>query len=426
MRQVGILAAAGLHALDHHVDRLADDHRRARRIADVVDAAAPGRVDPAEVDTNIVVIADDGAAAVVAACKEQGVLVSLLDQRHLRLVTHLDVGDDDVERAAQVLAAALSGSGTARVVGDRPRRGRCVHSSRVRLRSTMRAGSAHPVLRTQVPDPQTVVRLGPRPPLRPVEEPRCASGRGRRYRFAEPDSGPRVDQPYLAVAVRAAMRLPRPANANCSTCPGSPRRWAARFQRPGVVEADPAVAASCREEVVGGHGRQGDAGHRGQQAVAVRAGRQVVGREFAAVHHRHESTVGGVGAVTTRCQAATRDERPVNRFHSRPRVAASVQPAEQQDVPVGDPLPVGRVPPESALDLVHRPSRPQVEHPALPGRVPHHESMRISGPGHSHVVAAVPDHPPGRRRDDCGREPRSAVQGPDLRPGRQEQVPAAL
>jgi threonine aldolase len=107
MRQVGILAAAGLHALDHHVDRLADDHRRARRIAEVVNEAAPGRVDPAEVDTNIVVIADDGAAAVVAACKEQGVLVSLLDQRHLRLVTHLDVVDDDVELAASVLSAAL-------------------------------------------------------------------------------------------------------------------------------------------------------------------------------------------------------------------------------------------------------------------------------------------------------------------------------
>ncbi len=107
MRQVGILAAAGLHALDHHVDRLADAHRRARRIAEVVNEAAPGSVDPAEVDTNIVVIADDGAAALVAACKEQGVLVSLLDQRHLRLVTHLDVGDDEIECAASVLSAAL-------------------------------------------------------------------------------------------------------------------------------------------------------------------------------------------------------------------------------------------------------------------------------------------------------------------------------
>jgi threonine aldolase len=107
MRQVGVLAAAGLHALHHHLERLADDHRRARRLAEVVAEAAPGRVDPAEVDTNIVVIADDGAAGLAAACRDQGVLVSLLDQRHVRLVTHLDVGDDDVERAAAVLVRAL-------------------------------------------------------------------------------------------------------------------------------------------------------------------------------------------------------------------------------------------------------------------------------------------------------------------------------
>ena len=56
MRQVGILAAAGLHALDHHLDRLADDHRRARRLADVLAEAAPGSVDPATVETNIVVL----------------------------------------------------------------------------------------------------------------------------------------------------------------------------------------------------------------------------------------------------------------------------------------------------------------------------------------------------------------------------------
>ena len=107
MRQVGILAAAGLHALDHHLDRLADDHRRARRLADVLAAAAPGSVDPATVETNIVVLETADAAALVAACREQDVLVSLLDRRHLRAVTHLDVGDDDVERAASVLASLL-------------------------------------------------------------------------------------------------------------------------------------------------------------------------------------------------------------------------------------------------------------------------------------------------------------------------------
>jgi threonine aldolase len=107
MRQVGILAAAGLHALDHHLDRLADDHRRARRLADVLAEAAPGSVDPATVETNIVVLETADAPALTAACREQDVLVSLLDRRHLRAVTHLDVGDDEVERAASVLASLL-------------------------------------------------------------------------------------------------------------------------------------------------------------------------------------------------------------------------------------------------------------------------------------------------------------------------------
>ena len=53
------------------------------------------------------VVETDAAADIVAACREQGVLLSLLDRRHLRLVTHLDVGDDDVERAASVLSASL-------------------------------------------------------------------------------------------------------------------------------------------------------------------------------------------------------------------------------------------------------------------------------------------------------------------------------
>jgi threonine aldolase len=107
MRQVGILAAAGLHALDHHLDRLADDHRRARRLAEALAEAAPGSVDPATVETNIVVLETADAPALVEACRAQDVLVSMLDRRHLRAVTHLDVGDDEVERAAGVLASLL-------------------------------------------------------------------------------------------------------------------------------------------------------------------------------------------------------------------------------------------------------------------------------------------------------------------------------
>ena len=97
MRQVGILAAAGLHALDHHVARLVDDHAHARRLAEALGT------DPATVDTNIVVLDVDDAPAVARAAAADGVLVSALGPRFLRLVTHLDVDGDDVERAVQVL-----------------------------------------------------------------------------------------------------------------------------------------------------------------------------------------------------------------------------------------------------------------------------------------------------------------------------------
>jgi threonine aldolase len=106
MRQAGVLAAAGLHALDHHVERLADDHARARRLADAVAEVAPGLVDPAAVETNIVVLETPGAGELVRRCREQDVLVSQLDQRHARVVTHLDVDDEQVEQAAKVLREA--------------------------------------------------------------------------------------------------------------------------------------------------------------------------------------------------------------------------------------------------------------------------------------------------------------------------------
>jgi threonine aldolase len=107
MRQVGILAAAGLHALDHHVARLADDHRRARSLAQTLAEQAPGSVVPDEVETNIVVIETPDATALVGACREQGVLVGTLDRTHLRVVTHLDVDDEGLARAASVLASLL-------------------------------------------------------------------------------------------------------------------------------------------------------------------------------------------------------------------------------------------------------------------------------------------------------------------------------
>lgn len=103
MRQAGILAAAGRHALHHHIERLADDHARARTLA----AALPGVVvnDP---ETNIVVLELDGDAhALAAAARDDGVLVSVVSPTRIRLVTHLDVDDDGADRAAGVLSGLL-------------------------------------------------------------------------------------------------------------------------------------------------------------------------------------------------------------------------------------------------------------------------------------------------------------------------------
>ena len=98
MRQVGILAAAGLVALDQHIERLADDHAHARLLAEACG------VDPATVDTNIVVVPRSDAADFVAAARAEGVLVAAVGPTAVRLVTHLDVTSGDAEKAAAVLA----------------------------------------------------------------------------------------------------------------------------------------------------------------------------------------------------------------------------------------------------------------------------------------------------------------------------------
>ncbi len=98
MRQVGVLAAAGLHALDHHVERLADDHEHARLLASALG------LDPSTVDTNIVVVEREDAVSFVEAAKAEGVLIAAVGPRAVRLVTHLDVNRGDAERAAAILA----------------------------------------------------------------------------------------------------------------------------------------------------------------------------------------------------------------------------------------------------------------------------------------------------------------------------------
>jgi threonine aldolase len=108
MRQAGIIAAAGLVALEEMVDRLADDHARARRLAEAVADRFPGSVDPAKNDTNIVVFTHDDPASVVKALAAEGVLGAPLGRSAVRLVTHLDVDDAGIDHACRAVSALPS------------------------------------------------------------------------------------------------------------------------------------------------------------------------------------------------------------------------------------------------------------------------------------------------------------------------------
>jgi len=98
MRQSGLLAACGLFALDHNVTRLAEDHRRARQLATALSAVAHLAVDLAETETNMVFIAPHAGDhdALITHLRRSGVLVGAQKPK-IRLVTHLDVNDDDIE-----------------------------------------------------------------------------------------------------------------------------------------------------------------------------------------------------------------------------------------------------------------------------------------------------------------------------------------
>jgi threonine aldolase len=101
MRQVGVLGAACLYALDHHYDRLAEDHEHAQLLAKRLG------VDPASVETNMVVLDGVEAPLIAEAAKAQGVLVSQVSASRIRLVTHLDVDRAAIDRAADVLSELL-------------------------------------------------------------------------------------------------------------------------------------------------------------------------------------------------------------------------------------------------------------------------------------------------------------------------------
>ena len=99
MRQVGYLAAAGIYALDNHVDRLSEDHRRARLLGQTLESCSyVNKVEP--IDTNIVIfnLEDDvDEAAFLKAMSDKNILMITMGQGKLRLVTHLDFTDDMLE-----------------------------------------------------------------------------------------------------------------------------------------------------------------------------------------------------------------------------------------------------------------------------------------------------------------------------------------
>jgi len=110
MRQAGILAAAGLYALEHHVERLAYDHQHAKLIADRLRDIPGVHMDAPE--TNIVIFDLDPAlptgGQLVAAARERGLLILPIAQRRIRLVTHLDASKADCVRAADILHELLT------------------------------------------------------------------------------------------------------------------------------------------------------------------------------------------------------------------------------------------------------------------------------------------------------------------------------
>lgn len=107
LRQAGVLAAAALHALDHHVNRLAEDHANARRLSEGLQGLPGVTVEPAHTNMVFLDVERERAADVVAQLRQHGLLCTGLYR--LRLVTHLDVGRDDIERAITILRSVLAG-----------------------------------------------------------------------------------------------------------------------------------------------------------------------------------------------------------------------------------------------------------------------------------------------------------------------------
>jgi len=111
MRQAGILAAAGIYALEHHVGRLKDDHDNAKRLARKLQQISAITINPQHVDSNIVIFDVVGhkltPPAIVAALKQEGVLINATGGTIFRAVTHLDVSTKQIDAAVETFARVL-------------------------------------------------------------------------------------------------------------------------------------------------------------------------------------------------------------------------------------------------------------------------------------------------------------------------------
>ena len=115
MRQAGILAAAAIYALENNVERLADDHQNAKLLAELISNAPGLRIEPSNVETNIIYLRLDpdeacvDAPGLAAAMRRHGVLALAMGSHGMRLVTHLDVSREEVQRAADIMCGILGG-----------------------------------------------------------------------------------------------------------------------------------------------------------------------------------------------------------------------------------------------------------------------------------------------------------------------------
>ncbi len=112
MRQAGILAAAGIHAFEHNIARLKEDHEHARRLARLLKPIPTVSITVDQVETNIVLfdVVSDGRSVheILAGLKKEGVLINSVGGRSFRAVTHLDVSSADIETAGQIFSRVLT------------------------------------------------------------------------------------------------------------------------------------------------------------------------------------------------------------------------------------------------------------------------------------------------------------------------------